>query len=57
MSKVELDLIVMGANRGSRFKNQKLYNSFLMGTKYKGKIVPLSNVGSGFNSELLEEIA
>ena len=38
----------MGANRGNGYKNSKDFTSFLMGTPYKGKIVPVSQVGSGF---------
>lgn len=54
---MELDLVVMGANRGSGFKNQKTFNSYLMGTPYNGRIIPISNVGSGFTIEELEEIS
>jgi hypothetical protein len=38
----------MGATRGLGFKNRNIFTSFLMGTPYNGKIVPISNVGSGF---------
>lgn len=37
----------MGANRGQGNKNSKSFTSYLLGTKYQGKIVPISNVGSG----------
>jgi ATP-dependent DNA ligase len=52
LSKIELDLVVMGANRGEGFKNYNQYTSFLMGTPYQGKIVPISQVGSGLTEEL-----
>ena len=47
----------MGANRGSGFKNSQIYVSFLLGTPYKGKIVPISQVGSGFTDLNFIEIA
>ena len=49
ISKIELDLVLMGAIRGTGFKNKDIFTSFLMGTPYNGKIVPISNVGSGFS--------
>lgn len=48
ISKVELDLVLMGANRGKAFKNNNIFTSFLMGTPHNNKIVPISNVGTGF---------
>ena len=57
IAKVDLDLIIMGANRGKGFKNKSESNSFLMGTYYKGKIVPISNVSSGITKEIIDEIA
>ena len=39
----------MGANRGNGFKNGHKFTSFLMGTPYKGKIMPISQVGNGIN--------
>ncbi len=44
---MDLDLIVMGADFG-KGKNKNVYSSFLLGTKYNGKIHPISKVGSGF---------
>jgi hypothetical protein len=37
----------MGANKGLGFKNHHSYTSFLVGAPYQGKIIPISNVGSG----------
>lgn len=56
MSKIELDLVLMGASKGMGFKNKDSYTSFLMGTPYNGKIIPLSNVGSGFTIDMLTEL-
>lgn len=56
MSKIQLDLIVMGANRGQGNKNFKSFTSYLLGTKYQGKIIPISNVGSGLTEEMIQII-
>ena len=34
IAKLELDLIVMGANNSQKIKNKKQYGSFLVGTYY-----------------------
>jgi ATP-dependent DNA ligase len=47
----------MGANRGTGFKNNKIFTSYLMGTPYNGKVIPISNVGSGFNEEIFGQIS
>jgi hypothetical protein len=43
----------MGANRGQGSKNYKSFTSYLLGTKYLGKIIPISNVGSGLTEEMI----
>lgn len=48
ISKIQLDLIVMGANKGKGSNNTKLFTSFLLGAKYQNKIIPISAVGTGF---------
>jgi ATP-dependent DNA ligase len=57
ISKVELDLIVMGANRGQGSKNSRHFTSYLLGASYQGKILPVSNVGSGLTEEMMAVIA
>jgi len=47
----------MGANRGKSFKNNSILNSFLMGALHKGKIIPLSQVGTGFTEEMYSIIS
>jgi ATP-dependent DNA ligase len=51
ISQVQLDLVVMGANRGTGTNNRQVYASFLLGTQYNGNIIPISFVGSGFTNE------
>jgi DNA ligase 1 len=53
ISKIELDLVVMGANRGQGSRNSKAFTSYLLGTVFNGKIIPLSNVGSGLTEEMI----
>lgn len=43
----------MGANRGQGSKNSKTFTSYLLGTPYKGKILPISNVGSGLTEHMI----
>jgi len=46
----------MGANNSQKIKNKKQYGSFLVGTYYNGKIIPLSNVGTGFIDDTIKLI-
>lgn len=57
ISKIELDLVVMGANRGQGAKNSRHFTSYLLGTPHDGKILPVSNVGSGLTEEMMALIA
>lgn len=43
----------MGANRGQGSKNSKNFASYLLGTPFNGKIIPISNVGSGLTEEMI----
>ena len=54
ISKIQLDLVVVGANRGQGNNNKKLFTSFLLATPHNGKFIPISHVGSGFTDEMLE---
>ena len=51
ISRLELDLILMGANRGRSFNNSTHFTSYLMGARHNGAIIPISAVGSGFSEE------
>jgi len=53
ISQIQLDLVVMGAKRGIGINNRHIFASFLLGTRYKDKIMPISFVGSGFTTEML----
>lgn len=57
IAKVDMDLVVMGANRGQGSKNTRSFTSYLLGTPYQGKILPVSNVGSGLTADMLEVVA
>jgi ATP-dependent DNA ligase len=52
-----MDLVVMGANRGQGSKNSRFFTSYLLGTPYQGKILPVSNVGSGITAEMLQVVS
>jgi ATP-dependent DNA ligase len=56
ISQIQLDLVVMGAKRGVGVNNRDRFASFLLGTPYQGRIVPISFVGSGFTAEMLNII-
>jgi ATP-dependent DNA ligase len=49
VAKLDLDLVVMGANKGKGYKNFESLTSFLVGCQFGGNIIPISNVGSGLN--------
>lgn len=46
----------MGANRGKTIRNSTTFTSFLLGVPYQGKIVPLSQVGTGLPDQLMEQL-
>ena len=49
-------MVVMGANRGKSIRNSMVLTSFLVGVPYKGTIVPICNVGTGFNEQTAKKL-